>query len=168
MRIKTSSHQYSTVQCDTEPCMFTPNTQTVQPHLHGFTPPRHTNSQHSHSRHLAAEVLFLPAFTSTLVLCASAIRFHPSHCSRMELHHFFVYPVSCCPVGLPYKHTHAVTHTDVDRLQFISLCLPPSLLLHTAFEFGQFSLCAQSSLAALGRQASGGETGERRRIRKTI
>lgn len=58
---------------------------------------------------------------------------------------------------------HTQTHTDVALLQFISLCLPPALLLRTAFEFGQFSLCAQSSLTApgtewmKGRWVKGGE-----------
>lgn len=95
------------IQRDAEPCMFSPEARTVHFHLRCFTPPRHSNKNTP-----AVNTLSPSSSSVSVALC--------SHCSsRVELHNFFVYPASCCPVGCKVSlvlvvctHTHTVTHTQ--------------------------------------------------------
>lgn len=161
------------IQRDAEPCMSSPEARTVHFHLRCFTPPRHSN------KNTPAVNTLSPSSSSVSVALGS-------HCSsRVELHHFFVYPASCCPVGCKVSlvlvvclHTHTVTHTHTAPqmralpLSLLScVCLLRLLSSCTAFEFGQFSRCAQSSLTAPGRRLKGGESerqfqSERKKERK--
>lgn len=66
---------------------------------------------------------------------------------------------SCCVHAHTHSHAHTAPQMRASLLSLLScVCLLRLLSSRTAFEFGQFSRCAQSSLTAPGRRLKGGES----------
>lgn len=66
---------------------------------------------------------------------------------------------SCCVHAHTHSHAHTAPQMRASPLSLLScVCLLRLLSSRNAFEFGQFSRCAQSSLTAPGRRLKGGES----------